>query len=80
MNCILSLCDRDNPHGFCGNNSCLFNCCTMPFSVILGIVTLPVWLPVLIIFFIKDECEKCIEWSEQNNKYEKYTKIENANI
>jgi hypothetical protein len=76
MDCFCSLCNKKNPHGFCGDDSCLFKWCTFPFLVILAIIASPIWFPLAIVCSVIDECENCIEW-DKNNKNE-YTKIENV--
>jgi len=75
MDCFCSLFDKNNPYGFCGDDSCLFQWCTFPLLVILIIIASPFWLPLVIIFAIIDECKNCIEWDKKNKK--DYIEIEN---
>lgn len=66
MNCCLDLFHLNNPHGFCGPDSCLFCMCTIP----LGVITLPLWAPIMIVWVsyqeISKTADKNIEWSESH--------------
>lgn len=63
MNCLIDLCNSQNPHGCCNTGSCLFIIWVVP----LAVITFPIWGPIACI-----ECYfNAKDWSDKNsNNYE----------
>jgi len=67
MNCLIDLCNSQNPHGCCNPDSCLFIIWSAPALLI----TCPIWSVYLIGRDSLNFCFDAKDWSDKNrNNYE----------
>lgn len=66
MNCLIDMCNMNNPYGCCHPESCLFHTWFAPVIF----VTSPIWIPAMICWCVYTQIYEAVEWSKKHRNYE----------